>query len=261
MHDCFISHGAGGLIDPTWCSTYFVEALRSLPDSLTEGEVRRPELLLKRDGELEMYFTPFDWVNPNARVLIVGLTPGLSQMYLAVTAAAASLKAGHTLDEALVHADETASFAGSMRTRLIAGLDGIGLHAALGIRNSAELFGARSDLVSTTSAICHATFARGRNYAGTPPVDTHPLLRAFATQVLTANLAMVPDALVIPLGIATANALTLAKVDARRVLFDFPHPSGANGHWGPKYAAAREAMSATVVAWFRDERAPRRAAA
>jgi hypothetical protein len=116
--------------------------------------------------------------------------------------------------------------------------------------SSARLFADRHDLVSTTSAICHAVFLDGRNYSGAPPVDRHPLLRAFARQVLDANLAMTPDALVIPLGQATRRAMALTGVDPRRVLSDFPHPSGANGHRVRQYARAREAMRQTVAAWF-----------
>jgi hypothetical protein len=100
-------------------------------------------------------------------------------------------------------------------------------------------FGGRFDLVTSTSAVCHAAFVReGRNHSGAPPVGRHPLLRAFARQVLAANLA--PDALVIPLGNAATEAVRLADVNAKRVLYHFPHPSAGNGRPARKYAESRD---------------------
>jgi hypothetical protein len=61
---------------------------------------------------------------------------------------------------------------------------------------------------------------------------------------------MTPEALVIPLGQAAARAVALTDVDPGRVLWDFPHPSGANGHRARQYTQAREAMTKTVAAWF-----------
>jgi hypothetical protein len=249
-HRCFITTGAGGRIDPTWCTTGFAPTLRALPPDLTEATIARPELLVCADGPVSIYFVPLDLVNPSARVLLVGLTPGRRQMYLAVTTAAAALRAGQSIDQALLSAKQAASFAGTMRANLVAMLDGIGLHRALELPSSAALFADRHDLVAPSSAICHAVFIDGRNYAGAPRVDRHPLLRAFARQVLATNLAMTPDALVIPLGQATARAVALTGVDPRRVLRGLPHPSGANGHRRGQYVRAREAMARTVASWF-----------
>jgi hypothetical protein len=71
-----------------------------------------------------------------------------------------------------------------MRANLVAMLDGIGLHRALELPSGAALFADRHDLAATTSAICHAVFLDGRNYSGSPLVDRHPLLRAFARQTV-----------------------------------------------------------------------------
>jgi hypothetical protein len=249
-HRCFITVGAGGLIAPSWCTASFASTLRALPPVLAEDAVTRPELLLCADSRVSVYFVPLDVVQPAARVLLVGLTPGRYQMHRAVTTAADALRAGRSVDQALRAAKRAASFAGSMRTRLVAMLDGIGVHRGLALDSSARLFADRVDLVATTSAICHAVFVDGRNYAGMPRVDRHPLLRAFARQVLAANLAMIPDALVIPMGQATRRAVQLTGVDGGRVVWGFPHPSGANGHRVRQYAAARDAMARTVAAWF-----------
>jgi hypothetical protein len=57
----------------------------------------------------------------------------------------------------------------------------------------------RTELASNISAICHAALVHGKN-SGTPRIDKSPILTAFARQVLAANLQIVPDAMIIPLG-------------------------------------------------------------
>lgn len=37
-------------------------------------------LLIDREGNLSVYYAPFEYVNPAARVVIVGITPGRTQM-------------------------------------------------------------------------------------------------------------------------------------------------------------------------------------
>jgi hypothetical protein len=242
---------AGGRIKDRWCTAYYADTLAALPASLSANQVDRDDLLLDGDDKIRIYLTPFDGYIPHARVVLVGLTPGRQQMHLAVTTAGAVLRQGGSVDEAIAAAKVHAAFAGTMRTNLIRMLDGIGLHTALGLETCQSLFQDRSDLVSNTSAICHATFLKnGDNYRGVPAVSRHPLLRAFAQQVLDANLSRTPDALIIPLGKAATEAVRLTSVDPRRVLFGFPHPSGGNGHRHRLYAEAQEQLSKGIIDWF-----------
>jgi hypothetical protein len=242
--------GAGGLIDPRWCTATFAPTLRALPPDLNEATITRPELQLCTDGPGSIYFVPFDLVNPSARVLLVGLTPGRHQMHLAVTTAAAALRAGHSTDQALRAAKQAAGFAGTMRTNLVAMLDGVGLHRALELPSSAWLFADRHTLSlrprrsAMPSSSMGATIPAHRGWTATRCCGRSP------GRSWTPNLAMAPDALVIPLGRATRRAMALTGVDPRRVLSDFPHPSGANGHRVRQYTRAREAMRQTVAAWF-----------
>lgn len=248
---CFVTAAAGGQIDAAWCTAAHAEDLAGLPADLAAQDVDREELLLFRDKKISIYLTPFDQYEPRARIALVGLTPGRSQMHLAVTTAAAALRQGASVDEAVVRAKAVAAFAGPLRRNLITMLDGIGMQDVLGLSTCEALFADRTDLVTKTSAICHAVFyPHGKNYAGTSPsIERHPVLRAFAQQVLAANLAMVPDALVIPLGDAAKQAVTLAGVDPSRVLFDFPHPSGGNGHRAARYLLHRTNLATAVTNW------------
>ncbi len=241
---------AGGLIGPDWCSAAHVDTIASLSAGLAAEDVERPELVLYRDIRITVLLTPFDDCNPAARVAFVGLPPGRHQLHLAHTTAASALRAGHGIDHAVRQAKADGAFAGRMRMNLIRMLDGIGLHQALSLPSCASLFDDRRDLATSTSAICHAVFVGdGRNYGGTPAVARHPILAAFARQVLAANLTMAPDALIIPLGDAAGAAVDIAGVDSRRVLRGFPHPSPGNGHRKAKYAQARVSLIEQVARW------------
>jgi hypothetical protein len=64
---------------------------------------------------------------------------------------------------------------------------------------------------------------------------------------------MAAGALVIPLGKAAQNAVTLLTTDGLlepgRCLPGFPHPSGANGWRVRQYTARRQMLSEAVVHW------------
>jgi hypothetical protein len=130
-------------------------------------------------------------------------------------------------------------------------LDGIGLEPALGLESCGALFAERPDLVASTSAICHPVFVRGGHNDGGSgsTIDRHLSLRAFAQQVLAANLAVLPDALIVPLGKAASLVVRLAGVDPAPALDGFPHRSGGNGHRMRQYAQERDRLAAAVQAW------------
>jgi hypothetical protein len=163
------------------------------------------------------------------------------------------LAQGFTGDDVLRRANAVGSFAGSMRTNLVSMLDGIGLHEHLGLVTTSLLFGERSELVHSTSAIMYPTFVAGENYGGSPPPERVPILQSFVDQVLPTELGMVPDAAVIPLGKTVVNVLrreaARGAIRADRCLFDFPHPSGQNGHRLTQYHRHRLKMAAQVAGW------------
>jgi hypothetical protein len=140
-----------------------------------------------------------------------------------------------------------------MRTNLVAMLDGIGLNEKLEIDSTRSLFGEHHELLSGTSAVLYPAFVDGKNYTGTPGPEAYPLLQAFVDQVLTAELAMTPDAFIIPLGKTVSTILqrevARGAVQAERCLFDFPHPSGANGHRARLYAENKTNLTARVAEW------------
>ena len=80
-------------------------------------------------------------------------------------------------------------------------------------------------------------FVNGKNYGGgSPRPPEEPILTTFVDQVLAADLAFEPEALVIPLGKAVTEAVDritrTGQIDPERVLFGFPPP--VRGQWTPK---------------------------
>ena len=255
-HLCPIKTGAGGLISEDWCIDTFAETLAALPDDLSEEQIIRPELLLWERGPLSIYYVPFERVNPAAKVFLVGLTPGRQQMWRASMAAATALREGLAIPDVLDAASMSGSFAGSMRGNLVKMLDGIGINSWLGLASTALIWTTpdAAHLGGSTSALLHPVFVNGKNYSGgSPRISEEPILSAFVDQVLAANLAFVPEALVIPLGKAVSDAVmriaVAGEIDPKRVLLGFPHPSGANGHRERQYEERRTDLTDQVKQW------------
>ena len=64
---------------------------------------------------------------------------------------------------------------------------------------------------------------------------------------------MTPDAFIIPLGKTVSTILQRevfrGALEAERCLFEFPHPSGANGHRARLYAEHKADLTARVAEW------------
>lgn len=214
----------------------YKEAILSLPSgSLSKEHLFVKDFLIQENGDLSIYYVPYDYVNEQAKVMIIGITPGFTQMQLAFRSARADLIAGVPYRLIDKNAKKIASFAGSMRKNLVEMLNDIGLPSAIGIENSAALFEDRRDLLHTTSVIRYPVFQNGKNYTGhNPAILKSETLYHYAESILLPELAAVKDALVIPLGKSVSEVIRSFTrkgwVNEERCLFDMPHPSGANGH-------------------------------
>ena len=187
---------------------------------------------MRREGDWATYYAPFDHVNTSARVVLVGITPGLQQAGNALRALRDELRRGSSDAQALETAKSFASFSGPMRQNLIDMLDAIGLQAILGIASSSQLFGDRTDLVHYTSALRYPVTLKGKNYGGSPSITDSPFARKELDQWFAEEARLLPDAIFVPLGPAVTDALeslaAAGTLDRSRILAGLPHPSGAN---------------------------------
>ncbi|SDD11872.1 Uracil DNA glycosylase superfamily protein [Paenibacillus sp. UNCCL117] len=236
----------------------YKQAICSLPADrpLTKEEALTDALLMRRFGQVEMYYAPHnEYVNHEARVVIIGITPGWTQMQIALEAARKGLEQQLNEKEIWKRAKAEARFAGAMRRNLISMLDELELHRYLGVSSSEALFREEGELLHTTSALKYPVFVGKQNYTGSrPPLATTPYLRELAMGFMRSELSAFPHALLIPLGRAVEDLLQEMDrengIDRGRILWGFPHPSGANGHRHRQFAEGAERMGGVLKRLF-----------
>lgn len=191
-----------------------------------------PDLQISDSGSLATYYAPFEFLNEQARLVLVGITPGLYQAQRALETLSGCLRAGMADTEALRQAKEAASFSGPMRSALVELLDSVGLPSALKVDSCSELFADSAGLVHYTSALRNPVFLDGGNYTGNPPILRTPYLRSMADEWLAEEARQLPSALWLPLGKEPTAVLqrfaARGLIASDRVLDGMPHPSGAN---------------------------------
>lgn len=236
----------------------FIETIRQLPQQtcLTKEQLLSEQFLLKKHGELEMYYSPHnEYINSEAKIVIVGITPGWTQMKTAFVQAVRSVHEGLSFEELLKAAKIAASFSGSMRTNLISMLNDCDVAKALNIGNSELLFSDKRDLLHTTSVIKYPVFYQHKNYTGyLPKISQSSLMSHYAYNIFPKEIAQLNnDPLIIPLGKAVEKVLhTLIcekKLPENSYLFGFPHPSGANGHRKKQFEKQVHTFKCIVQKW------------
>lgn len=234
----------------------YKDAILSLPPgNLSKEHLFVKDFLIQENGDLSIYYVPYDYVNEQAKVMIIGITPGFTQMQVAIRSARVDLIEGVPSRQIDKNAKKLASFAGSMRKNLIEMLNDIGLQSAIGIDNCEALFEERRDLLHTTSVIRYPVFQNGKNYTGhNPAILKSETLYHYAESIFLPELTAVKDALVIPLGKSVSEVMqafvSKGWVNEERCLFDMPHPSGANGHRRKQFEQSKTKLKQQIKDWF-----------
>lgn len=225
--------------------------IRSLPEMrvYARNDLLVPALKLAEDAAegLAIYDAPLGWTNHDARLALIGVTPGFTQMQLVYRAVRTYLLAGANANDACRLAKYEASFGGAMRANLVRMLDDLGVPELLKVASATDLFGSSSHLLHTTSAVRYPTFLHGQNYTGSrPPLVRSAFLMRYIRDVLAPELSQLHAAVFVPLGNSVAAALELLETERRipagRTLHGFPHPSGANGHRARQFEKMKPAM-------------------
>jgi len=215
----------------------YADAIRQFSSTTIEREAGRPSELLMASGtigarKLEVAYAPFDYVNPHAKVVILGLTPGGQQMKLALQEATRCLRTGVDIAETIRRAKAHASFGGSMRKKLVELLDFIGVNRFIERLSTAGLWSKDQDLVQFTSCLRYPVFVDGQNYSGQPAIMRTPLLRAELERFLVEEMRALPSAVWVALGDhgaeAARHAAAIAGLNPDLLITGLPHPSGAN---------------------------------
>lgn len=245
-------------MQPTELFSHYRSILNHMTRVELEREIEHPDRLTVASSALgrknvQVAYAPFDHVNREADIVIVGITPGRQQMYNALLEAHRILKSGGSDEEAMARAKVFASFSGPMRSNLVSLLDGISINKVLGLESTASLWGKASNRVQFTSALRYPVFIDGGNYSGTPAIASTPFLTDQMRQWFLPEMASLPNAIFVPLGPQIGDVLeraaAMAGIDSKRILSGLPHPSGANAERIAYFLGRKEraALSAKVA--------------
>lgn len=206
---------------------------------LTDDQLRNTNFLIDHltiatDDKVRVTYCPFEWQNPQAKLMIVGITPGPTQLRNALIAFRSAKHRGLEKQDVLKATKLAGAFSGDLRNNLVKLLDVAGLNKYAGVQSCESFFGTHSHLVHTTSLISNATFLLdGKPYNGTPNPMKNDLLRKEIFDGFLHQVSVAKDALLLPLGPTVDKAVQelceQGHIDPNRVLFGMPHPGGQNG--------------------------------
>lgn len=207
----------------------------------------QPATLLDEDNKYRLFYIPFEHINKSARLVIVGITPGITQLQEAYDAIKIGTNAGLTSDALLVEAKRIGAFGGaSMRPNLVRLINETGISRALHITDANKLWDNRCDLLHATSVVPHAAFdSKGKMFNGSfdEVLSSRALRTSFELDFVPALSAIRPDAVYIGLGPTPRAALDWCvkqgHISSRQVLGTFPHPSTSSGSQVPIYLGER----------------------
>jgi hypothetical protein len=192
-----------------------------------------PSLHMVTEADIEVYFSPFEWVNQDAKIVLVGMSPGSTQAHNANIAAHDAINAGKSLERVGRIAKETGSFSGALRNNLVAMLDSIGVSKKLGIESAMSLFDKDASLLHSTSVFRYPSLLKGKPISSAKYGLKRPLLKDMIDTCLARECELLSkDTLYVPLGQGVDEVLSyLAKkgvISSTQILIGLPHPSGAN---------------------------------
>ena len=200
----------------------FLNQIKSLK-KINKSTVTNKNFLIKREDNIEIYYAPFDYINSKAKIMIVGITPGLQQMLQSFKA----VNEGRSLKEV----KDLSSFKGSMRTTLIKYLDALNINKKLKIKSCESLFNINSKYLHSTSLIKYPVFDKGRNYSGSGLLKKKILLD-FLEVHFVKELKKLDKTIIVPLGNTVSSTIDYLnnefKLNLKCFLKGFPHPSGLN---------------------------------
>ena len=201
-------------------------------------------VIVDEDRQYRVQYIPFEYVNPAAKLVIVGIAPGNNQIEGTYSALDFMLRAGESKEDILRAVKRQNSFGGDkMKPNLLKMLRHFEFEKLLGIGDVEKLWGKSHHLFQATSVVPNAAFKWGTKkgvadwqmFAGSfEEVLKIPMLRQqFEDVFLPSVRSMNPNALYIGLG-PTPDAALQSCVDnglirADQFLGSFAHPSSTAG--------------------------------
>ena len=151
---------------------YRKDKIKKLPikDKYLKNEILIEDFLIDKENNIEIYYAPHnEYLNPKAKIFIVGITPWFQQMSTAISTARKWLEVSDDIEEIQYKCKSEARFSGSLRKNIISMLDEIELNRVLSLNSCEELFGDSDVLLHTISLIPYPVFVKKENYTGHTP--------------------------------------------------------------------------------------------
>ena len=204
---------------------------------INKQSIVHKKFLINKDKKIKIYYAPFDYINSKAKIMIVGITPGLQQM----------LQSYEVINQggSLKKVKDLSSFKGSMRTGLIKYLDELKINKILKIKTSESLFDKHSKYLHTTSLVKYPVLDKGKNYSGAN-IQKKEILMNFIEQNFLKELKQLKKTIIVPLGNTVSSAIenldNKYNLNLTCFLKGFPHPSGANARKNIQFRENKSSM-------------------
>ena len=231
----------------------YKEVIKELPlkNKYTKEELLIDKFLIDKENNIEIYYAPHnEYLNPKAKIFIIGITPGFQQMSTAIATARKELEVSDDIEEIQYKCKIVARFSGSLRKNIISMLDGIELNNIFNLQSCSQLFDEDDYLLHTISLIPYPVFVKKQNYTGHTPklIKSQFLMKYIYDNFINEfkKLEKSEEILLIPLGKAVEEVLINLKdngiIKEEQILMGFPHPSGANVNRVAQFEANRDNM-------------------
>lgn len=145
----------------TECSWYVLEM------STTLAAVRTSASRLASEEHDVLVYIPFEHVERSARLVLVGIAPGPTQLEIAYEVAAKLIRSGASNEEILREVKRRAGFGGSsMRPNLVRMLNHFDFGAIFNVTDGDAFWADDCRLLHCTSVVPHAAFRKDKMLAG-----------------------------------------------------------------------------------------------
>lgn len=226
--------------------------------SFEKTDILNKKFELYSNKNLKIYYAPHnEIINKEAKIFIVGITPGWTQTSIAYKTAQTGLMENLSSEQIKLNCKKNSRFAGSMRKNIIEMLDELKLNEKLHLNSSSELFDKYDNLLHTTSLIPYPVFISEKNYTGhSPKILESEILTSYLEKYFYNEIKNLPNVLIIPLGKSVEEVLVKMindkLINENQCLFGFPHPSGANGHRKTQFQENKHQLQEKINKYFKE---------
>lgn len=201
-------------------------------------------IIIDEDQRYRVQYIPFEYVNVDARLVMVGITPGNNQVDGSYATLNQRANSGEAKEDILCAIKRDNSFGGKgMKPNLLKMMRHFEFEKFLGIGDVEEIWGESDHLFQATSVVPNAAFKRAKKagvqvwkmFAGSfeEVMGVQMLRQQFESVFVPSVLSMNPQALYVGLGPTPTDALQYCVnqgyIRPDQFLGSLAHPSSSSG--------------------------------